>query len=130
MEILGKTKVVVQDGKVVEGAATNICIVERGVVHTAPRQDGMLSGVSRKRALQVARKARVKVVEKAFTVPRLKKADEVFLPGTTIEVAPVAIVDGKRIGDGRPGPITLKLRKLYYQMIEKETGAKVWKGKA
>ncbi len=120
---------VARDGSVVEGAATNVFIVERGTIYTAPEQEGMLSGVTRKRLIRLARKAGVRVVEKPFKVPRLRKADEVFLTGTTIEVAPVISVDGKRVGDGHAGPVTCRVRELFYQMIERETGAKVWEAR-
>ncbi len=108
------------DGTVVEGAATNVFIVKNGVIYTSPEQEGMLSGVTRKRVIQLARKARLKLAQVRFKVARMKKADEVFVSGTITELAPVTRIDGMRIGDGRLGSVTARLQVLFDEMVSKE----------
>ncbi len=105
------------DGTVVEGAATNVFIVKNGVIYTAPEQEAMLSGVTRKRIIQLARKDRLKLVQAGFKVARMKKADEVFVSGTITELAPVIRVDGTKIGNGRLGPIVRRLQVLFDEMV-------------
>ena len=60
------------------------------------------------------------VMEKAFDLDFAFKADEAFLSGTTTEIMPIITIDGKPIGDGKPGPITRKIQKSYKDLIAKE----------
>ena len=60
------------------------------------------------------------VMEKAFGLDFAFKADEAFLSGTTTEIMPIVTIDGKPIGDGKPGPITRKIQKSYKDLIAKE----------
>ncbi|MGQ0723076.1 MAG: aminotransferase class IV, partial [Candidatus Eiseniibacteriota bacterium] len=95
-----------ETGDIVEAAAANVSIVERGRVVTPPLDSGILGGVTREVALEVARARGIPVIEETFSRARLEAADEVFVSGTTIQVAPVVALGDRAVGGGRPGPVT------------------------
>ena len=96
-------------GLVTEGAVSNVMVVQGGTVVTAPEGPRILSGVTRAVVLDLAMSERLPVQERFVSQADLYAADEVFLTGTTVEVLAVVRIDGKVIGDGRPGPITQRL---------------------
>jgi D-amino acid aminotransferase len=101
---------------VLEGTTSNVFIVRRGVVMTAPISAGLLPGVTRRKTLQLARKV-AKVKEERFTVEDLVSADEVFLTGSAMEVLPVVRVVRRKIASGRPGPVTLEIQRRYREEV-------------
>jgi D-alanine transaminase len=101
--------ILLKEGLVTEGAVSNVMVVQGGTVMTAPEGARILSGVSRAFVLELARNEGLPIQERFFSQAELYGADEVFLTGTTVEVLAVVRVDGKVIGDGRPGPITQRL---------------------
>lgn len=101
--------ILVKDGLITEGAVSNVMVVQGGRVVTAPEGSHILSGVSRAFVLELARNEGLTIQERFISPAELYGADEVFLTGTTVEVLAVIRVDGKFIGDGRPGPITQRL---------------------
>lgn len=96
----------VRDGLVLEGSTSNVVTVQNRCLVTPPEGPLLLSGVTRKVVLGLAQDAGVSVTEQAVTEADLDASDEVFLTGTTIEVLPVARVNGRAIGTGSPGPVT------------------------
>lgn len=109
--------VFVRDGFVLEGATSNIMVVNESRLITPPEGPLLLSGVTRVVVVQLARDAGLSVAERPLTESEVYNADEVFLTGTTIELLPVVRIDGRRIGGGLPGPTTQDLlarfRKLH-----------------
>lgn len=106
-------------GEITEGASTNAWMVTReGRVVTHPPGPRILSGVTRLTVLRLAAESQIAVEERPFTVSELKTAREAFLTSTSSHVLPVTSVDGARIGDGRPGPVTMRLRELYLAALE------------
>lgn len=101
--------ILVRDGLVMEGAVSNVMAVQGDVLVTAPESPRILSGVTRTVVLQLARREEVVVEERFMSIDSLYQADEVFLTGTTLEVLGVVQIDGKSIGNGRPGPVTQAL---------------------
>ena len=101
--------ILVNAGMVTEGAISNVMVVQGGTVVTAPEGPRILSGVTRAIVLDLALSEGVPTQERFVSQSELYTADEVFLTGTTVEVLAVIRVDGKVIGDGRPGPITQRL---------------------
>lgn len=105
------------EGRVVEASAQNVFMVKGERVFTPPLELSILAGITRDTVLTLAREAAIDVVERAFTRDALYAADEVFLTGTAAEVAPVREVDGRTIGDGAAGPITRKLRAMFFDAV-------------
>jgi len=101
--------ILIKDGQVTEGAVSNVMVVRDGAVITAPEGPRILSGVTRAVVLQVARQERLQVQERYCSQADLYGAAEVFLTGTTVEVLGVVRIDGKSIGDGKPGSVTQRL---------------------
>ena len=98
------------DGHVTEGTVFNVYYCRRGIVATPPLEIGILDGISRQIVNRISKEEGFPLREVRFPKERLYEADEVFITGSTKEVFPVSKIDGKKIGNGKPGPITLQLR--------------------
>jgi D-alanine transaminase len=128
--VLGKQKakeagcyeaIQIRDDKVTEGTSSNFFIVKDGVLWTFPVGNLILKGVTRTLVMEkILQEHDLSVLEKAFALDFARKADEAFLSGTTTEIMPVITIDGRPVGDGKPGPITRKIQKSYQDMIAKE----------
>jgi D-amino acid aminotransferase len=108
-------------GTVLEGTTSNLFMVRRGVVKTAPISAGLLPGVTRRKTLRLAKKV-AGIAEERFTVADLLAADEVFLTASSIEVVPVVRVGKKKIATGKPGPVTLEMQRLYREEVARKLG--------
>jgi branched-chain amino acid aminotransferase len=97
------------EGYVVECTGDNIFIIKDEVLYTPPVYLGALKGITRDCIIEIAQRLGYKVVEQPFTRFSVFNADECFLTGTAAEAIPVVRVDNRAIGDGKPGPITLRL---------------------
>ena len=102
-------------GYVAEATADNVFIVKTGVIYTPPVQAGSLDGITRRVVIRLAQKEGIAVVEKDLTRFDLYAADELFLTGTGAEVIGVVEMDGRFIGDGKPGSITKRLRSKFFE---------------
>jgi D-alanine transaminase len=109
--------ILVKAGLVTEGAVSNVMVVREGAVVTAPEGPRILSGVTRAVVLDLALNEGLPIQERFVSQADLYEADEVFLTGTTVEVLGVVRVDGKIIGDGRPGPITQRLSEAFTRRV-------------
>ena len=96
-----------------ECTISNLFFVTDGCLRTPAVECGLLEGITRRVVIQLARERRMPIEEGRFTPAHLYEADECFVTNTTMEVMPVVVVDRKRIGDGKPGPITRTLRDLF-----------------
>lgn len=105
-------------GYVAECTGDNIFIVKGGRLLT-PWQ-GRLKGITREAVLELASKNNIKIKECAITRHEVFVADECFLTGTAAEIIPVVKVDGRVIGDGKPGRVTIKLMKLFRELTKKD----------
>ncbi|HPC94772.1 MAG TPA: branched-chain-amino-acid transaminase [Sedimentisphaerales bacterium] len=101
------------EGYVAEATGDNVFIVQDGVVLTPPIEAGGLGGITRAVVIRLARQLGIEVVEKNLTRYDLYVSDECFLTGTAAEVIGVVEIDGRRIGDGKPGPTTRLLRETF-----------------
>lgn len=97
------------NGEVAECTGDNIFIVKDGIIKTPPPDAGILQGLTRDAAIRLARGAGRTVDEVTMTRHDIFVADECFLTGTAAEVIPVVSLDGRKIGSGRPGPVTKDL---------------------
>ncbi len=103
-------------GLVTEGASSNAWIVDAdGVLRTRDTNANILRGVTRLSLIDMAREAGLKVEERPFTPQEARAAKEAFITGAGTLVLPVVTVDGKPVGDGKPGPVATKLRRLYIE---------------
>ena len=106
----------VEDGKVTEGSSNNAYIVNAaGRIVTRRLGNEILHGVTRATVIELSRQAQVEVEERAFTLEEAYAAREAFVTSASIFVLPVVEIDGRRIADGEPGPITRRLRALYIE---------------
>jgi len=108
---------------ITEGSSSNIWMVKDGIVQTHPADQMILNGITRQRIIALSQQEKIPVREKPFTVSDLLTADEVFLSSTTAEIIPITMVDDRRIGTGKPGPVVRKLQRLLQEDIEKQCGA-------
>ncbi len=109
--------VFVRDGVVTEGTHTNVFAVLGGRVTTHPEGPRILSGITRAVVLEAARAGGLSVDEAPIALDAFRAAGEVFLVGTTVEVMPVARVDGNAVGAGRPGPVAAGLRRVLRALV-------------
>jgi branched-chain amino acid aminotransferase len=100
-------------GNVVQGTGENIFVVNGRKVITPPVQEGLLQGITRDSAMQIARDLGYEVVEHALVRTDLYLADEAFFTGTAAEVVPIAEVDDRKVGTGKPGPITREIMEIF-----------------
>lgn len=105
------------DGYVCEGTGENFFMVKDGVLITPPPQASILLGITRDTVIKLARDMGYTVVERFISRAELYGADECFFTGTAAEVTPVVEIDGRPVGDGRPGPITRKLQAKYFDVV-------------
>ena len=103
-------------GYVAECTGDNIFIVKKAALLTPPIYAGVLKGITRGAVLDLAKKAGIPAKEEMLTRHDLFNADECFLTGTAAEIIPVVRIDGRAIGDGKPGKITLKLLADFHRM--------------
>lgn len=105
-------------GYVSEGAGENIFVVRDGKIHTPPLGASVLPGITRDSVIQLAQRMSIPVIETLVPREMLYIADEVFFTGTAAEVTPIRSVDRIQIGQGRRGPITEKLQKEFFGIVE------------
>lgn len=103
-------------GEVAECTGDNIFLVTRGEIVTPPIDAGILEGITRNVAIELARQAGITVREIPLTRHDVYIADECFLTGSAAEIVPVVQVDSRRIGDGKPGPITRDLTARFREL--------------
>ncbi|HDQ46392.1 MAG TPA: D-amino-acid transaminase [bacterium] len=108
--------VFVRDGVVTEGTHTNFAAFFGGTLQTHPADNLILDGITRDVILELCGKLRIPVREEPVPESAVGNADECLLLGSTTEVMPVIQIDGRVIGNGRPGPLTRKLRESFQKM--------------
>jgi len=103
------------EGYVAEATGDNVFIVRDSVIYTPPAEAGSLEGITRSIVIRLAREEKLEVIEKNLTRFDLYVCDEFFLTGTAAEVIGIVEIDGRIIGNGKPGPITKLLRKKFFK---------------
>jgi len=111
--------VFIRDGLVTEGTHSNIFFMKNGALYTHPESDHILSGVTRKNVLRIAKSLDIPVYEEAVSEAMLGNISEAFLTGTTVEVTPVTKLGKIIMGNGHPGPVT----KIIIEKFKAETSA-------
>lgn len=104
----------VEDGFVTEGTSSNAHIVTRdGAIVTRDLSNAILHGITRAAVLALAREAQMPIEERPFTLAEAQDAAEAFVTAASAFVTPVVEIDGQPVGDGRPGPVSRRLREIY-----------------
>ncbi|MCP3779562.1 branched-chain-amino-acid transaminase [Paenibacillus sp. MZ03-122A] len=122
---VGEAIMLNSQGYVTEGSADNIFIVKNGVLYTPPCYLGALEGITRNAIIDLCAKLGYPLKEQPFTLHDVYVADEVFFTGTAAEVIAAYEVDGRTIGSGVAGPVTLKLLAEFRKIVDQD-GYKVW----
>ncbi len=105
------------DGHVAEGSGANFFMVREGTVITSPKYADVLEGITRRTVIQLAEDLEIPVEERLIDRTEVYIADEAFLTGTGAQVAWIAEVDGRTISNGKIGPITEKIQKLFFNIV-------------
>ena len=105
------------DGFVAEGAGENIFMVKNGKIYE-PELTSALMGITRDSVIQLAAERGYSVTARRITRDDLYIADELFFTGTAAEVTPIREVDGRKIGAGKRGPVTEKLQKAFFNLVQ------------
>ncbi len=114
-----------EDNLITEGASSSAFIVKDKTIITRELSNAILPGIRRGMIISLADQYDFKLLERPFSLEEACAADEAFLSSATTLILPVVAVDGQSIGDGRPGPITLRLRELYVDMLLREAADSV-----
>ena len=106
-------------GEVAECSGDNIFIITRGTLHTPSTEAGILEGITRQTVLEIAADMGIPIKEAPMTRYDIFAADECFLTGSAAELIPVVKLDGRPIGNGKPGVMTLKLLDRFHEETKK-----------
>lgn len=106
------------NGRVSEGSGENLFVVWKGKLLTPPLSDSTLPGITRLTVLQLAREMEVPIEEKTLPREILYAADEAFFTGTAAEITPIRSVDRIPVGAGRRGPVTARLQRAFFDVVE------------
>jgi D-alanine transaminase len=109
--------ILIRNGAVTEGSHTSVCGIFDGVLYTHPDSNLILPGITRAIVLELCQQLNIPVRLFPILENKLSQADELMILGTGSEVMPVVQVNDWQVGNGKPGPITLKLQKAYKDMV-------------
>lgn len=113
-------------GNISEGSGENIFLVKDKTVYTPPVVAALLPGITRSSVMTLARDAGYEVVEANIPREMLFTADEIFFTGTAAEITPIRSVDKNIVGEGKPGPVTRDLQKLFFDVVENANDPHNW----
>lgn len=107
-------------GYIAECTGDNIFVVKKGELYTPPQCMGTLRGITRDTVLEIAKKLKIPTHEHVLTRHELYISEECFLTGTAAEIVPVVKIDGRKIGEGKPGKITKLIMKEFRKLTKKD----------
>lgn len=110
-------------GRVVEGASSNVFVVQRGTLVTAPLEAGILAGITRGVVLALAAELRIPLELRSPSLEEVFAADELFVTSSIREVMPIVRLDGRAIGTGAPGPFFRRLSEAFGRRVRQMTSA-------
>jgi D-alanine transaminase len=110
--------ILVRDGYALEGAASNLFAVVDGVLLTPPKGNDILPGITRDLVVEIALGNAIAFEERKITLEELSRAEEVWVTSSTREVLPIVELDGRMVGNGKPGPLWARMNALYQQRKE------------
>ena len=118
-EIGAAETILFRDGKLTEASASNVFIVKGGVIHTPPKSNLILPGITYDVVIELAASAGLPLQLREVTEAEVRAADELWVTSSSKEVFPVVQLDGKPIGEGRPGPVFHHMYRLYQDFKHK-----------
>ena len=98
-----------------EASTSNVFLVKDGVIVTPPKDRRILPGITLDLVLDLARAAKLPLEIRPIAEGELREADEIWVSSSTKEVLPVTTLDGKPVGDGKPGPMYAQMYRLYQE---------------
>ncbi|MFZ5815016.1 MAG: D-amino-acid transaminase [Bacillota bacterium] len=107
----------IRDGYAIEGSSSNFMAVLDGEIRTYPRCNYILGGITREVTLELARQLGYPVREEGIPVEELSRCTEMWVTSTTSEVMPIVEIDGRQVGDGRPGPVARALLEAFMKLV-------------
>jgi Branched-chain amino acid aminotransferase/4-amino-4-deoxychorismate lyase len=105
--------ILIRNGEVTEGTASNLFIIIDGTVATPPKGPLLLPGITRDLILELTRAYGIPNQERVIREEELRHAKEIWLTSSTREIMPITVLDGRPIGNGRPGPLWARLHALF-----------------
>lgn len=117
---MDETLLLDSQGYVSEATGENIFMIRNGIIKTPPTSTPILEGITRETVITLAQDLGYELREIKFTRDELYIADEVFLTGTAAEVTPIREIDFRKIGEGKPGPVTKKIQSEYFAVVKGE----------
>jgi branched-chain amino acid aminotransferase len=105
-------------GEIAEGSGENLFVVKNGSVTTNEVDASILPGITRDSVLTIAKDLGIPSRMRPLTLNDLSDADELFFSGTAVEVTPIKDVDGRMIGNGKPGPITSRIQQTFFDIVQ------------
>jgi D-alanine transaminase len=107
------------EGKLTEGGSSSVFVVDRkGRLITRPLSNAILPGITRATLLKLAAEHQITIEDREVTLEEIHGAAEMFLTSASSFVLPISSVDGRPVGDGKPGPVTRKARAIYLEMAQ------------
>jgi D-alanine transaminase len=110
----------IRNGYLTEGAHTNVLMVKNKTIMTPPATNFILDGITRKVVLSICHIHNIPVKECSIAEKELFDADELMIVGTTVEILSVIMLNNQPINDGKPGPFTIKLQRLFHDIIKRQ----------
>jgi len=104
-----------RDGKLTEASASNVFIVKRGVIHSPPKSNLILPGITYDVVSELARANNLPIEFRDVAEAEVRAADEIWVTSSSKEVLAIVELDGKPVGDGRPGPVFRRMHQLYQE---------------
>jgi D-alanine transaminase len=108
-----------REGKLTEASASNVFIVRRGVIQSPPKSNLILPGITYDVVVELARANGLALEFKDVPENEVRSADEIWVTSSSKEVLAIVELDGKRVGDGRPGPVFQRMYQLYQEFKQK-----------
>ena len=109
------------EGFISEASGENVFMIKNGMMFTAPYGSSILGGITRDTVVALAKEKNIPIFMERFSRDMIYTADEIFFTGTAAEITPVREVDGRVIGDGKPGPITVDIQRSFFDVVKGET---------
>jgi D-alanine transaminase len=108
-----------RDGKLTEASASNVFVVKRGVIHSPPKSNLILPGITYDVVSELAHANNLPIEFREVSEAEVRAADEIWVTSSSKEVLAIVELDGKRVGDGRPGPVFRRMHQLYQEFKQK-----------